>query len=177
MDSLANESASTEPASIEDMVTIHAPEIDVDEIMATIRRNMQTREGTNGAISTLEFKDITCPEEAMDGEYAPLLHFLLQEMNKTYILKPPTAPELTPSPLDKAPLIGSIWNILRRHLHSLSIYYTNKMGRQISTHNRYPVVMLNLMTRLNQKRDAEIATLKQELAELKEKLADLEQRR
>ena len=162
----------------QNQVEIHASGIDVDEIMTTIRHNIQHRQKTSHRtpINFPEFEELICPEEPADGEHSALLYFLLREMNQTHTPPLQAIPELTPSPMDKLPILGYLWNMLRRHLHGLSIFYTNKLGRQIVTHLRYPVVVLNLMTRLNQKREAELVELKQRVTDLEIQLTRLEQK-
>ncbi len=174
---MKNHATNRQPA-VDDGIEIHAPNIDINEVMGTIRRNIQQRQATDMAhpIDFPEFTEVTCPAEPSDNDHSSLLYFLLREMNRASTPVFQSTPEVAASTLDKVPLVGSMWTILRRHLHSLSIYYTNKMGQQLLMTTRYPVVVLNLMTRLNQKREAEINALQQRVVDLEAKIAKLEQK-
>ena len=164
--------------TLADEVEIHAPGIDVDAIMATIRRNIERRqaEGLYQAANFPEFEEVTCREEPVEEDADPLLYFLLPEMAHSQAPRFQVEPDLTPSPLDRWPIVGSLWHKLRRQLHGMSIFYTNKLGGQMIHYNRYLVTVLKLMNRQNQKQAIELNELKQRLVELETKLARLEQK-
>jgi hypothetical protein len=150
--------------------------IDVDVIMATIRREMQ-KHREQGIYQTGRFpelEDVTCPEEPEGDEHNPVLYFHLRQVNQPYT-RFNVELDLSPSRLDRLPVIGPLWNTLRRHLHSLSIFYVGKVVHPVITFNRHLVTILNVMVRQGQQRDAELAVLKQRLAELEVKLARLEE--
>jgi hypothetical protein len=161
--------------STSDKVEIHASGIDVDAIMDTIRRNIRRRrsEGFYQITDFPEFEEVTLPEEPAGDLQSPLLYFYLRQVNQPYN-QFYVELDLAPSRVERLPLVGSLWNTLRRHLHSLSIFYVNKIAGPIVTFNRQVVIILNLMTRQDWKRDAELAELKQRLAELEARQALLE---
>jgi len=154
------------------------PSVNIDEITVTIRRNIQQRQAANSRQATyfLEFEEATCPEEPVDGKHNPLQYFLLRELNQTFAPRFQIERNLTPSWLDKLPIIGLLWNSLRRQFHNLSFFYANQITGQMISYNRYLVTILNLMTHPEQKRNAEITQLKQQLAQLEAQLAHLEQK-
>jgi hypothetical protein len=149
---------------------------DVDIIMATIRREMQKRreQGIYQTARFSEFEDVTCPEEPVGDEHNPLLYFHLRQVNQSYT-RFNVELDLSPSRLDRLPVIGLLWNTLRRHLHSLSIFYVGKVVHPMITFNRHLVTILNVVVRQGQQRDAELTELKQRLSELEAKLARLEE--
>jgi hypothetical protein len=167
---------SSENRAVDD-VEIHAPGVDIDEIMRTIRHNLQHRQtaGLHQAVDFPEFEEATCPEAPPNGKYNPLLYFLLRELNQTYAPRFRVELEIKPSRLDKLPLVGFLWNSLRSQLHGLSIFYARRVAGQMIGYNRYLVTVLNLMVRYDQKRDLELAELKQRLAKLETQLAQVEQ--
>ncbi|MBI1880513.1 MAG: hypothetical protein HYR94_20240 [Chloroflexi bacterium] len=148
-------------------------QINIDEIMATIRRTNQQRQAAIPRRATyfMEFGEVTCPEEPADGQADPLFYFLLRELNQPFTPRFYLERRLTPSPLDKLPLLGPLWNALRRQLHNLSFYYANQIAGQMIGYNRYLVTILNLLTRYGQQRDDEIKQLRQRLAQLEAQLA------
>lgn len=168
--------ASEHPAI--DGVEIHAPDIDIDEIMRTIRHNLQHRQATglHQAVDFPEFEEAICPEAPSNGKHNPLLYFLLRELNQTYAPRFRVEPDLRPSRLDKLPLVGFLWHGLRSQLHGLSIFYARQVAGQLIGYNRYLVTVLNLMVRYDQKRDLELDELKQRLARLETQLAQSEQK-
>lgn len=149
---------------------------DVDVIMATIRREMQKRreQGIYQTGRFSEFEDVTCPEEPEGDEHNPLLYFHLRQVNQPYT-RFNVELDLSPSRLDRLPVIGLLWNSLRRHLHSLSIFYVGKVVHPMITFNRHLVTILNVVVRQGQQRDAELTELKQRLSELEARLARLEE--
>ena len=149
---------------------------DVDVIMATIRREMRKRreQGIYQVDRFSELEDVTCPEEPEDDEHNPLLYFHLRQVNHTYKWFNVEL-DLGPSRLDSLPVIGLLWNTLRRHLHSLSIFYVAKIVHPVLTFSRHVVTILNIMVRQRQQQDAEMAELKQRLSELEARLARFEE--
>lgn len=164
-------------STTEDEVETRTSEIDVDAIMATIRRTIQSRwaKDLHQATYFPEFEEFTCPEEPANDEHNPLLYFLLRELNQTYAPRFQVEPELAPLRLNKLPIVGSLWNSVRGHLHRLSIFYVNKIAGKMTGYNRYVITILNLITSQDQKRETEVAELKQRLAKLEAQLACLEQ--
>jgi hypothetical protein len=149
----------------------------IDAIMAEIRGRAQShREGS--AYQPDEFPDLeemTCPTEPSDDQHSPLLYFHLRQVNQSFIVFQ-IGLDLRPSGLDRLPVIGPVWDNLRRHLHSLSVFYVNKVAEPLISFNRHIVTILNIMTHQAQKRDAELADLKRRIAELEARLADVEEK-
>jgi hypothetical protein len=154
----------------------HTQNIDVDAVMEIIRREMQKRreQGKYQAQRFFEFEDVTCPEEPDSDDHNPLLYFLLSQVNQP-VTRFSVELDLNPSRLDNLPVIGLLWNTLRRHLHSLSIFYVAKVVHPMTTFNRHLATILNIVVRQGQQRDVELTKLKQRLAELEAKLARLEE--
>jgi hypothetical protein len=162
--------------SLGDEVELHAPHIDVDDVMAEIRNSIRRRreEGLYQATRFSEFEDVTCPEEPDGDAHDPLLYFHLRQVNRSYTQFHIDL-NLNPSRLAALPLVGPLWDTLRLHLHSLAIFYVNKLIEPMIAFNRHSVTALNILTNHSQKRDAELAELRQRVAELEAKLARIEE--
>jgi hypothetical protein len=163
-------------ASLGDEVELHAPDIDVDAAMVAIRHNIQRRreEGLYQVTRFSEFEEVTCPEEPGGDAHDPLLYFHLRQVNQSYTQFHIDL-SLNPSRLAGLPLVGSLWDTVRLHLHSLAIFYVNKLIEPMIAFNRHIVTILNILTRHSQKRDAELFELRQRVAELEARLAHIEE--
>lgn len=163
-------------ASLEDEVELHAPHINADDVMAVIRANIRKRreEGLYQATRFSEFEEVTCPEEPGGDAHDPLLYFHLRQVNRSYTQFRIDL-SLNPSRLAELPLVGSLWDTLRLHLHSLAIFYVNKLIEPMIAFNRHSVTVLNILTRHSQKRDAELTELRQRVTELEARLAHIEE--
>ncbi len=170
-----DELPASQPAT-PDEVEIHAQGSDVDDIMATIRHNVQMRraQGLYEPSRFTEFEDVACPQEPAHGEYNPLLYFHLRQVNRSYS-QFQLELDIRPSGLERVPVVGSLWNTLRRHLHTLSIVYVNKIAGPLIAFNRHMVTILNLLIRQDQKREAELEQLRLHIAELEARLASQEE--
>jgi hypothetical protein len=154
-----------------------APGVDVDAIMAAIRRSSPSA-GSDGVPRTArhpELEEAACPDEPAEGEHNAFLYFNLRQVNQSY-LKFLVELDLRPSRLDRLPVVGSMWDRLRRHLHSLSIFYVNKVTEPLIALQRQVAMVLNVLVRRDHERDAELRRLAERVAELEARLAALEKR-
>ncbi len=134
------------------------PNLTIDEIMAVLRQK-------NQAIISPFGPDLL-PSELSPDDSAPLLAFLLRQISQPDNLQGLIQPQLTPLPLDKLPLIGILWNNLRRQLHGLSVFYAQKTVGQLMEYNRRLLAILNLTMQQQQRQQRELAELKQRLVSL-----------
>jgi hypothetical protein len=151
--------------------------IDVDAVMANVRRGVQhyREDGLNQVDYLSEFDDLTCPKEPLSDKHNPLLYFHLRQVNQPFTWLRIEL-DLSRSCLDAVPLAGFLWNTLRRHLHSLSIFYVAKVAQPLTVHCREVVNILNILVHQDQQREAELNELKQQVAVLEARLARLEEK-
>lgn len=158
----------------DDIIEIRDPEVDVEEIMARIRRNIERRKAARDA------EGVTVPDLTFDwiaersGEAAPRdeLYYNLRQVRQSY---------------DKAwvslqfierripiPFVGPLLDRLRREAHNLVIFYVNTLaGRQIAF-NDYVTRTLEKVVRSLEEREAE--GLIQEVRSLREAVERLERK-
>lgn len=107
----------------------------------------------------------TAPPNADAIEFAPALHYHLQQLNRP--ATPPTEPDLAPSTATQFPLFGRLWNTVRSELHQVILFYVNRLQRTHTQETTHLVNSLNELARIAVEQQAEIDRLRDELAHLK----------
>ncbi len=170
---------------IEGVIEIKDPEIDVEEIMQRIRKNIQQRRGEQG-YQEPDFPvfspDDLGDESALAAFDSQLLYNLRQaneHYNKIWV-ELETGKAL---PQDRIPALGRLRQALKRRVLNTIIFQVNALARNQITFNKYAVSVLNrLATRLAEAKEnearggEEIEALRAEVEALREKVARLEER-
>jgi hypothetical protein len=109
--------------------------VDVEVVMDQIRDYLAKKHGGTRARSPVE--------TSSSRIFAPETYDELYEANQTYD-KLYVAPYLTPV---KIPLFGALWQKLRGALHSLAIFYVNRLAEVQMRFNGHTVRVLNEIVR------------------------------
>jgi len=160
---------------VEQIVEIRDPEIDAESIMRRIRENIRKRRA-QAEEQGLDY------EAFVEGLYASQatarfdhsLYYDLRRMSVGYD-KIGVGLSLTESQL---PLIAPLVQRVRRALHHLVIYYTNKLAGQQARFNEYVVrAVSGLVKELEEDPTSEeVESMRRDIAELKKRIKDLEAR-
>ncbi len=103
------------------------------------------------------------PQVTLDNQ--ALAHHLRQ-LNE---LEPvPTAPLLVASPATRVPLLGSLWQLVRKQFHELILFYVNRAASHETQVDNYLINTLNELTRIIQSQQEEIERLQDEIRVLQE---------
>lgn len=160
---------------LNDVIEIRDPEIDAEAIMRQIREDIRKRRAEAEA-KGLEY------ESFVEGLYASQvaarfdhsLYYDLRRMSVGYD-KIGVGLSLTES---RTPLIAPLVQRVRRALHHLVIYYTNKLAGQQARFNEYVVrALTGLVKELEEgPRPEDVEALREEIAELRVRVEKLEAR-
>lgn len=150
------------------LIEIHDPEIDPAQIMEQIRERIRRRREELGYPSKVfpTFGAAAYPEEPEGEEYDPDLYYHLRQANEHYY-RLGIEPDLVPSPRSRIPLLGSLWDRVRREAHQLVLFYVNKLAQRQVTVNRHLVSTLNRMAVQIQEQQRQIQALQDELRKLR----------
>lgn len=152
----------------EGLIEIHDPEIDPVQIMEQIRERIRRRREELGYSRQVfpTFGAAAYPREPEGEEYDPDLYYHLRQANEHYYQ---LGVELTfvPSPRTRIPLIGPLWDRIRREAHYLVLFYVNKLAQRQITINRHLVSTLNRMAVQIQEHQRQIKALQDELRKLR----------
>lgn len=151
-----NKSVNDEPIQID-----LEGEIDVEEVMRQIRAHIARRQG-----QTLDAMSPPPRNSRLRNELYDELYQANATFDKTYV-----SPYLTSSHL---PLVGELWQRVRRAAHNLVIFYVNRLAAAQVAFNHHVVRVLNELVRTLDEDDtaARLARLEQEVAELRARLDD-----
>jgi hypothetical protein len=154
-----------------DLIEIHDPQINVEEIMVHIRETMAQRRRELGyeQINFLYYGGFVIPDRPDDIPYDANLYYHLEIANKMYT-EVSTEPVLVPSPATLVPIVGRLWQFIRYQAHNLVLFYVNRSIQQQVNLHRHLLYVLNLLTAENQKQQHEILKLKDKLAHLRSQL-------
>lgn len=108
--------------------------VDIEVVMEQIRGYLAKKQGarTRASVETSASR-ILAPETYDD------LHQANQTCDKLYV-----APYLTPV---RIPLVGALWQKLRGALHSIAVFYVNRLAESQMRFNGYTVHVLNEIVR------------------------------
>lgn len=151
-----------------ELIEIHDPEIDPAQIMEQIRERIQHRREELGYPRKVfpTFGAAAYPGEPEGEKYDPDLYHHLRQANEHYsqlgvdLL-------LVPSPRSRIPLIGPLWDRIRREAHYLVLFYVNKLAQRQVMVNRHLVSTLNRMVVQIQEQQRQIQALQDELRKLR----------
>lgn len=144
--------------------------INVDAIMRSIREANQRK-------WKLNIPDVAALQlaEKFSKEDMVLLRFLVRSLNQPSVQLELDF-ELTRSYLDELPLIGTLWQSVRRSLHRISLHYVRKVAGFLRLFHRHTTSTAELLLRYQEQQDELLSTLQQRVSELEARLAVLEDR-
>jgi hypothetical protein len=148
----------------DDLIEIHDPEIDVDEIMQEIRERIQRRRQELGYPRQTfpTFGAAAYPGEPEGQDYDEDLYYHLRKANESY-MQLAVDPVLSPSPATRIPILGRLWKQIRQEAHNLVLFYLGKLAsRQVSV-NRHLVSTLNRMAVELREQQDQIQDLRREI--------------
>ncbi len=136
----------------------------VEELLAQIQRHLDARQGARGGVAAPPRGD----------RFSPAVYDALEEAGAA-LDTVRVEPFLSPPHL---PLIGGVWQKVRRPAHDLAVYYVNRLAGVQAVFNREIVAALRgLVADLDRGGSAdlgeEIAALRREVAALRREVAAL----
>ena len=151
-----------------DLIEIHDPEIDPVQIMEQIRARIQRRREELGYPRVVfpTFGAAAYPGEPEGEDYDVDLYYHLRQANQQYH-QLMVEIVLAPSPRSRIPLIGALWDRIRREAHYLVLFYVNRLAQHQLTVNRHLVSTLNRMAVQLQEQQRQIRALQEELRKLR----------
>ena len=155
----------------DELIEIHDPEIDVDEIMQEIRERIRRRREEMGypRRSFPTFGAAAYPGEPDTEDFDENLYYHLRKANDTYMTLG-VEPVLSSSPSTRIPILGRLWLQIRKEAHNLVLFYLGKLaGKQVVV-NRHMVSTLNRMAAELQNQQAQVRELRREVEQLQERL-------
>jgi len=155
----------------DDLIEIHDPQIDPAQIMEQIRERIRRRRDALGEPRQTfpAFGMAAYPGEPEGRDFDVDLYNHLRRANDLYY-QIGVQVELSPSPATRLPIVGHLWQQVRREAHNLVIFYLAKLSRQQVAVNRHVVSTLNRMAAQLQAQQAELETLRTEIKRLRERL-------
>ena len=160
-----------EPANNEEQVwiEIHDSEISSAELVREVAARAKRRRAEAGPVE-IAFPAfgaaVPVPDAGATKDDVTRLHYFLRQLDQ---LPPPeTQPELVASPVTRLPVLGRLWQLVRREAHNLVLFYVNRIAAHNTAANRHVANALNELTVLVQAQQAEIERLQEEVAQLKD---------
>ena len=165
---LTNENGMNVP---EDLIEIRDPDIDAQKIMAEIRDRIDRRRKELGyeRRSFPSYGKAILPDQPEDIPYDANLYHHLQLANMMYT-EIQTYPVLVRSPASRIPIMGQLWQLIRREAHNLILFYVNRaVSHEVDIH-RHMISVDNLLTTEIQEQQRAILELKEEVDRLRSHL-------
>ncbi len=150
------------------MIEIRDPEIDPAQIMEQIRERIRRRrEGLGYPRQEFPaFGAAAYPGEPEGEKFDVDLYYHLRKVNDLYY-QIGVAASLMPSPVTQLPLLGRLWQRVRREAHNLVLFYLGKLARQQVAVNRHLVSTLNRMVVQLQEQQEELWAVREEIERLR----------
>jgi hypothetical protein len=98
---------------------------------------------------------------------ASALYHHLRQLNE--LEGPPVTPVLVPSPITQLPVIGRLWQFIRKQAHDLVLFYVNRANAYNYRAHSQLISTLNELVRLTQQQQEEIRRLRAEIEVLPDK--------
>ena len=151
------------------LIEIHDPEIDPNRIIQEIRERIRRRREELGYPRPIfpTRAGAAYPGEPEGEDYDVALYFHLRRANESYH-QVGVEPLIVPSPRSSIPILGPLWDRIRREAHNLVLFYVNKLAQRQVTVNRHLVSTLNRMAVQIQEQQRRIGALEEELRKLRE---------
>lgn len=158
------------PASLDeslpssDLIEIHDPDIDPEQIMAEIRRRIVQRRQELGydQRSFPTYGAAVYQGEPPDIPFDRDLHYFLRLAN-LHFAEAETEPVLAESSATRIPVLGRLWQLIRGGAHNLVLFYVNRAIAHQTSVNGYLVSALNRLTAIVEEQQRAINRLQSEL--------------
>ena len=150
-------------------IELHDSQISSAELVCEVAARAQRRRVDQGTvkIDLPAFGASTrAPDEGATREDVIRLHYYLRQLEQ--LPAPETQPELAASSATRVPLLGRLWQLIRREAHNLVLFYVNRTVAHNTVTNRHVFSALNEAAALIEEQQAEIERLREELAQLKD---------
>ena len=154
-------------------IKINDSEISSEQLQTEISKRAIQRRAQLGRIDQHfpTFGNVSpCPDPPTDVSYSPNLYHHLQALNRS--APPDTSPILASSISTRLPVIGRLWQTIRREAHNLVLFYVNKIAAHSSTETNHIVNILNELTQVTQEQQRTIIELRGEVKALKRENKD-----
>jgi len=136
------------------------------ELVAEVERRVWQRRQTLGQINP-QFPAFgilpPIPEIELNN---PALEHNLRQLNQ--MDPPPMTPVLAASPATRIPLLGNLWQLVRRQFHELVLFYVNRAASHETKVDTHIISTLNELTRVIQAQQEEIERLRDEVRAFEE---------
>ena len=153
----------------DDFIEIYDPEIDLSRIIEEIQERIRRRRKELGYPRPIfpVFGAASYPGEPKDDDYDIELYFHLRRANEIYH-QIDVEPLIIPSIRSSIPILGPLWERIRREAHNLVLFYVNKLAQRQTRVNRHMVSTLNRLIIQIQEQQRRIRVLEEELRKLRE---------
>ena len=152
----------------ESWLEIHDPEITAVDLETVIeeRLEMHRTQLPQVHITYPDFGQVALmPSLPESGHFSLYLYHHLRALNE---LPPPeTLPDLAASPALRIPILGRLWQTIRREAHNMVLYYVNRSLQYVQSNHRETLGVLNELTRMVQLQQTEIDRLHDEVQAMK----------
>lgn len=157
----------------DDLIEIHDPEIDPNQIMEQIRERIRQRREKLGYPQQAfpPFGAAEYPGEPEEGDFDQDLYYHLRKANELYYCIK-VEPSLSPSPATQMPILGRLWRMIRQEAHNLVLFYVGKLARQILAIDRHTVSTLNRMAVQLQEQQKQLQALREQLDTLSDTIGN-----
>jgi hypothetical protein len=136
------------------------------ELVAEVEQRVRQRRQTLGQIDP-QFPAFgilpPVPEITLNN---PALEQNLRRLNQ--MDPPPMTPVLAVSPATRIPLLGNLWQLVRRQFHELILFYVNRAVSHETKVDTHIISTLTELTRVIQAQQEEIERLRDEVRTLEE---------
>jgi len=136
------------------------------ELVAEVERRVQQRQQKLGQIH---------PQFPAFGILPPIPEIKLNNPDLEHNLRqvnqmdpPPMTLVLAASPATRIPLLGNLWQLVRRQFHELILFYVNRAASHETKVDTHIISTLNELTRVIQVQQEEIERLQEEVRALEE---------
>ncbi len=145
---------------------INDTEMTSAELVAEVERRVKHRQQMLGRIQ---------PQFPTFGILSPVPKINLNNPTLEHNLRllnhmdpPPTTPVLAASPATQIPLLGDLWQLVRKQFHELVLFYVNRAASHQLKVDNQTISTLNELTRVVQAQQVEIELLQDEIQTLEE---------
>lgn len=153
----------------DDLIEIHDPEINPAQIIEEIRERIRRRREELGYPQKVfpVFGAAAYPGEPEGEDYDADLYYHLRQANELYY-QIGVEISLAPSPITRLPILGWLWQRVRREAHNLVLFYLARLVQRQVAVNRHLVSTLNRMVVQLQEQQRELRSLREEVHRLKQ---------
>ena len=146
-------------------IEIDDPQISSADLVQRVEERLKKRQEDRGPVDRHfpSFDPSAVSEVDSHEEHMAMLRYYLRQLEQRE--PPDTTPTLAPSPATRLPVVGRLWQLLRREAHQLVLFYVNRnLAHQTRLNNEIAGALRELAALLKAQ-DEEIRRLRAELRE------------